>query len=133
MSGAYYIVLDVPEPGFDTFVNGKFLSRNSATLNRICQDLGLREFDDYVSVDPEYAKATIEENGGDPSSFDLPEEQWFSAREGIEFVSRLSSYIEAHSDSIENSEKILSDLQEYIQLFGRAESIQAKWHLDVDF
>ena len=50
MSGAYYIVLDVPEPGFDTFVNGKFLARNSAMLNRICQDLGLREFDDYVSV-----------------------------------------------------------------------------------
>lgn len=133
MSGAYYIVLDVPDPGFDTYVNGKFLAHHSSALNKICQKIGLRKFDDYVSQALEDARIMIEEHGGDPDSIDIPDEKWFSVEEGIEFVTRLSSHIEAHSDSIKDAEKILSDLQEYSQVLEQCKRIQAKWHLDVDF
>jgi hypothetical protein len=34
MSVAYYVVLDIEEPGFDTFVNGKAVARASANTVR---------------------------------------------------------------------------------------------------
>lgn len=45
MSVAYYIVLDNEEPGFETFVNGKFLAHDANKIDAICKKLGIRKFD----------------------------------------------------------------------------------------
>ncbi len=133
MSGAYFIVLDTPDAGFDTFVNGKFLFRHATTLDHICQELRLKTLNEYVSQSQEDARITIEEYGGDPESIEIPEEHWFAIEEGVEFTTRLSAHIKTYPQCVRNSAELLSDLQEYLQVFEQARQVHAKWHLDVDF
>ena len=133
MSVAYYIVLDNENPGFDPFVNGKFLAHHTPQLNRICKKLGLKTFDDYVSYTPDEAEAMLEEFGGNPDEVEFPEAKWFSAEEGLEFAQTLCSSLEAHPQQIKDADKVLSDLKEFIHVFEQAETIKAKWHLQVDF
>ncbi len=114
MSTAYYIVLDHQDPEYDSFVNGKFLAQHAPTLHRICQELGMKKsFDDYVSQNPEDARAIIEECGGDPDAVEIPEEHWFPGEEGVDIARRLSSYIEASPHTVPHSREVLAELQEY--------------------
>jgi hypothetical protein len=114
-------------------VNGKFLAHHASRLNRICKKLELKTFDDYVSYTPDEAEAMLEEFGGNPDVVEFPEAKWFSAEEGLEFAQRLSSYLEAHLQQIKDADRVLSDLKEFIRVFEQAETIKAKWHLQVDF
>ena len=50
MSVAYYIVLD-REAGFDPFINGKSLAKETRRLNKVARMLDLRPIDDYASYD----------------------------------------------------------------------------------
>jgi hypothetical protein len=67
MGAAYFIVLDQKDPGFDTMVNGKSLSKEAKRLERIAKSLGVRALDDYVSYSPEEARAIMEDLGSDPA------------------------------------------------------------------
>jgi hypothetical protein len=133
MSTAYYIVFDHPDSDFDSFVNGKCLAHNIPTLNRICQELGVKTFDEYVSQDPEEARAMIEACGGDPDAVEIPEERWFPGQEGLDFAQQVYAYLESHPQTIKNPEGVLSELQEYIHVFEQALPMGMNWHLQVDF
>ncbi|MDD5275830.1 MAG: hypothetical protein PHR16_07080 [Methylovulum sp.] len=128
MSVAYYIVLDNDDPGFDTFVNGKFLAHEE-NLNLLCKTLGLKTFDDFLTMSEDDIFAMLGEDIG------LPEdegEQWFSPEEGIAFVVALSEHISANPKSVMNPEGVLSDLAEYADVLEKAKDIGAKWHLNLD-
>jgi hypothetical protein len=136
MSTAYFIVLDREDPGFDTMVNGKFLSRESGRLDKIARSLGLRTLDEYVSYSPEEARAMMEDLGTDPEvikGMELPEKKWFDAQEGVDLVSKLAAHIHANPSAVRNPKGVLDDLEEYRQVFENARAIGARWNLQVDF
>jgi hypothetical protein len=127
MSVAYFIVLDNENPGFDPFVNGKNLAREAGALDVICQQLGLRMFDEFVSMDAgEWSDD--EENEAAPFSH-----SWYSADEGMTFVTALRDYIIEHPTTVKKPQGVLADLAEYIEVFTAAKRIGAKWHLATDF
>ena len=43
MGAAYFIVLDNPKPGFDTFVNGKAIAREAPAIEKIAKKLKIKE------------------------------------------------------------------------------------------
>ena len=131
MGAAYYIVLH--DPGIATFVNGKFIAQESERLDRIAQSVGLRMLGEYVSVNPVEAREEIAALGGDPHEVGLPDENWYEAEEGVEWVSKVIAYIESNTGSTGNDAGVLSDLKEYQVVFNQARAIGAKWHLGVDF
>lgn len=133
MGAAFYIVLDNKDPGFDTFVNGKFLSIDNARLERAARLLGLRLLGEYVSANPEEALAELQDLGGDPDGVELPAEQWFDCDEGLAWVSRVAEYVKAHPNEMKNADGVLSDLDEYRRVFEQAKAIGARWHLGVDY
>jgi hypothetical protein len=133
MSSAFFIVLDNPNPGFDTFVNGKALAQSAERLAPIAESLGLRQLDDYVSYPPDEARAMIEDMGGDPDEVDIGPEQWFEADEGLTWISRLAKHLEANPTVLKNSKKVLGELEEYAEVLQKAKTVRARWHLQVDF
>jgi hypothetical protein len=136
MSAAYFIVLDNSHPGFDTTVNGKFLSKNAKQLEKIAKKLGIRTLDDFVSYSPDEARAMMEDLGIDPeeiAKMELPEQKWFDPQEGLDLVGKLAAHVQAYQTAVKNAKGVLADLNEYQQVLEKAKAIGAWWNLQVDF
>jgi hypothetical protein len=136
MSTAFFIVLDKEDPGFDTMVNGKFLSRDSKGLGKVARSLGIPTLDDYVSYSPDEARAMMADLGTDPDtieSMDLPEQKWFQPQEGLDLVTKLTAHLQANPSAVKNAIGVLADLQEFKEVFEKARLINARWNLQVDY
>ena len=120
MSVAYFIALDTDDPGFDAFVDGKMLTKHLSHINRVAQQLGLKQFEDYASQD-------LSEFGG-PAM----EETWFEPSEGLQWAETLNNYLQQHPEAVEDREAVLDDLDDYIVAFRQAESLGHQWHLELD-
>jgi len=127
MSVAFYIVLDNDAPGFDSFVNGKTLAKESKKLDAVCQKLGIPKFDDFVSM----SAGDMEDFIGDDA--EPPEEKWFDAEDGLKFVNALMLHINANPEDVKNFKAVSEELAEYADVLGKAKAIGAKWHLSIDF
>ena len=96
MSLAYYIVLDNEEPGFDTFVNGKYLAREDG-LDALCKQLHLKAFGDFLAMSEDDISDMLGED------IDLPEgegERWFAPEEGLAWAPALAAHIKADPPSV---------------------------------
>lgn len=136
MSAAYFIVLDRQDPGFETMTNGKFLSQDAKRLEKIAKSLGLRPLEEYISYSPEEARTMMEDMGTDPDEIDgieLPGQKWYEPHEGLDWVSKVSTHIRANPSSVTNATGVLTDLNEYQAVLEQAQSIKARWSLQVDF
>ncbi len=137
MGVAYYIVLDREEPGFETFVNGKAVARASDKLDTLCHQLALPNLDHYTSMSAEDLADLLGDEldvledegmeGGEPDA-----ERWFAAEEGIRYFTALLEAIERGEVELEESEWLISDLHEYLEVLRQSEAIGAQWHLAID-
>jgi hypothetical protein len=127
MGVALYIVLDKEDPGFDAFVNGKAIANEGKRLDVISKKLGIPKFDDFVSMSSEDLDGILGE-------VDIPNQEvkWFSPEEGLAFVEALSAHIRANPEAVKNHKAVLEDLAEYVDVFGKAKTAGAKWHLNID-
>ena len=125
MSTAYFIVLDNEDPGFDPFVNGKFVAQEASKLDRISKKLGIKKIHHYCSQDfCEFG--SLSKDTQDSGS------KWFPAVEGIEWAGKLIDYLKINPDKVKNSEGVISDLNEYLSVFKKAKSANLKWHFNID-
>ncbi len=136
MSAAFFIVLDREDPGFDTFVNGKFLSQDSKKLDMVARSLGLRPLGEYISYSPEEAREMMEELGTDPDEIEgmeVPEKTWYDPQEGLDWIQKVCAHLEVNPSAVQNAEGVLADLEEYRSVLEQAKASGAKWCLQVDF
>ena len=126
MGAAYFIVLDNKNPGFDTFVNGKAVTREMDAISDVAKSLGLRDIHDFASFASTAAKFGI-----DP---ELPaaQETWFSAAEGVAWARTIRMYLESHPTAVKNIAAVQRDLAEYQHVLEQAADIGAKWHFEMD-
>jgi hypothetical protein len=109
MSVAYYVVLDVQEPDFDTFVNGKAVARASDELDRLCDMNELPRLDSFMgqSID-EFSDLLGEE-------LELPEgndgeAKWFEPSDGIALIESIVSAIKRSPDSVSSADAVFDEL-----------------------
>lgn len=121
MSTAYFIVLDSDEPGFDSFVDGKMLTKRIRAVNKIARSLGLKQFEDYAFQD-------LSEFGGPDM-----EPEWFDAAEGKNWASRILQHLQENPDSVKDAVAVTADLADFVNVFREAETRGLKWHLELDF
>lgn len=136
MSAAFFIVLDRSDPGFDTMVNGKFLSKEVDRLEKIAKSLGICPLEEFVSYSPDEAQAMMADMGTDPGDIEgmeLPEQKWYDPQEGLDWVDRVSAHIRSNPTSVKNAQGVLADLDEYRKVLSQAKQVGAKWNLQVDF
>ena len=136
MSAAFFIVLDLENPGFDAMVNGKFLAQDAKRLEKIAKSLGIRPLEDYVSYSPEEARAMMEDLGTDPDeieNLELPEQKWYDPQEGLDLVSKLAAHVQANESAVKNAKGVLSDFDEFKAVLENAKSTGVRWSLQVDY
>jgi hypothetical protein len=130
---AYFIILDNPQPGFDPFMDGKALARDSRRLARVARALGLRTLDDYASCSPADARALMEDLGGEPGDIDLPSEQWYGPDEGLAWAAAVMEHLAANPAAVKDVAAVLDDLRALVDVLAKAKAAGARWHLQIDF
>ena len=133
MSVAYFIVIKPEIEGFDPFVNGKAIAKvNEKALTKLCNSLKVRPLVEFVSQNPDDLAAFLESEGVDDPG-EIPQEQWFSADDGLTTVRALKQHLAENPDALKNAAAIVEDLDEYENVLDRVKKENVKWHLDVDF
>ncbi len=135
MSVAYYVVLDVDDPGFETFVNGKAVARAADRLNALCAAQGLPPLDSFLGQSMDDFADFLDEDIPLPEGEDGAE-KWFDPQEGIRLITALIAAIQANpaalGGSAEAVEEVLEDLAEYQAVLAQAAAIKARWYLALD-
>jgi len=132
MSAAWYVTLDLEEPGFDPFVNGKALARHDGTIARLCRELGLRDLMAFFSAGAdELADLDLDL---DEVAAEALDEVWYAPAEGLAVVRPLIAHLEGPAGgSLPAATELVADLRELEQVLVAAERAGARWHLAVDF
>ena len=135
MAASLYIVIAGDDPGFDTFVNGAAMARNEDKLERLSEQLRIAHLLDFFSADSD-SMALLEQEGyklpTSPSM--LPPTQWFSAEDGLEAVSALHEYLEAHISYLgDDTAAVVQELEEYMTVLEKAAARNLRWHLAVSW
>lgn len=130
MSVAYYVVLDIEDPGFDTFVNGKAVARASEKLAALCHRTGLQTLDSFMGQSLDDFEDFLDED------IELPDDdgqtKWFEPAEGIALIESLISAIQQSPASVPFADAVLEEFEEYKAVLEQALKIKAKWHLALD-
>jgi hypothetical protein len=126
MSVAYFIVLDLPEPGFDPFVNGKSLAHEAQRINELAETLGLRQLDDYLGGVPEELLDELPELAE-------AETAWFEPAEGITWAEALIESLSANPSPLRDADGVLADLEDCRQVFRQAADVGARWQFQIDY
>jgi HPt (histidine-containing phosphotransfer) domain-containing protein len=125
MSLAYYIVLDRDDPGFDPFVNGKFMAAEAKRINKAAKNLGLKRLDDLTS----YEELADEDFGLPPEE---AEGGWFDPEEGLAWLAALLERFRQEPKVLKNAEGVIADLEECLGVLEKAKSAGARWHFALD-
>ncbi len=133
MSAALYIILERSEPGFDTYVDGKALSRAEGDLQALARRLGVTPLMDFFSMAPEEMLAEAEEFNTGLTEETVPEEQWFAATEGLKTVRALLAHLDANQTAIPSASSIANELAGFQHVLEEAENRGIRWHLAVDY
>jgi len=121
MSTAYFIVVNNDDPGFDSFVDGKMLTKRIDDVNKIAERLGLKKFEDYAFQD-------LGEFGGPDM-----EPEWFDGVEGANWMSLILQELRNNPDTIKDLNAVTEDMEDYLGVFNEADKRGLKWHLELDF
>ena len=134
MSLAWYISVEREISGLDTFVNGKSIAHVSEKkLAAIVGKLGIRPLTDFFSASPDEVADLVGESWGDAGEIaGMPEEQWFSAKEGLDTVRPLLAYLREKEGELDRQEYIVSDLEEYERILDVLAEEGVRWHLSID-
>ncbi len=133
MGSALFIVLEHEIPRFDTFVNGKSLSKASEELDAAAAQLGVQPLMGFFSKDPEELAEFLNDEGSALDELPIPEETWYTAADGLKTVDALLDHYQTAASPTPQTQKIVSDLLEFQNVLRRAEAEGVRWHLDIDF
>ena len=131
MTAAYFVVLEKPDPGFNTYVGGGAVAKAASNIDRIARMLGIKTLEEFVSADlTEFFDDDEEEFHGTTADV---HKVWFDAAVGLDWATRLHEYIENNPDDVHDADAVKFDLVEYQELFENASKSSIRWHLEVDF
>ncbi len=130
-----YIVVEGDDPGYNTFVNGRFLARHEDALEKLSLDLGVRPMIEFFSADENSMALLIEEGAGSPELMRrLPPPQWYAADQGLLTVRTLRDSLRSDPQVLGSEGRaVLSELEEYVVVLEKTASRGLRWHLAVSW
>ncbi len=132
MGAELFIVLEREIPGFDTYVNGRYLSQSEEQLHELTAELKLTPLMNFFSQNPEEAMDIMADLGADAGDLELPDESWFAPEDGLKTVEALIAQLTQRPELYENAANIVSELEEFQAVLARAQTEGVRWHLGVD-
>jgi hypothetical protein len=131
LSAALYIILENKIPNLDEFVNGKCLSKELDTLEKLAKELGIKPLMSFYSTNGDDVRSVLGDESPEELGIKIPMEEWFTAEDGLQTVRALLTHFEKSKSR--SSEKLVSDLREFDHVLSAAQQHQVRWHLAVDF
>jgi len=132
MGAALYIVVDPPEPGYETFVNGKVLSRTEDRHAAAAQKAGVTPLMGFFSASREEVDAAAEELGlEEGTDIGVTEEQWFSPEDGLNTVGVLLGLLDKDPNSLGGD--VRGELLEFRAVLTKVKEHGHRWHLGMDY
>lgn len=130
-----YIVVEGEDPGFDIFVNGRFLARYEGAVEQLALNLGVKPLLEFFSADESSMALLIEEGAGNPDLLHrLPPTQWYDPAEGLKTLHALIAALVADPQRVGmEGPEVLSELQEYEVVLRKAAERDLRWHLAVSW
>ena len=135
MAASMYIVVEGEDPGYDIFVNGRYLARHEDALEKLALSLGTRPLIEFFSADENSMALLIEEGAGNIDLIRrLPPPQWYGASEGLRTVLALRESLSADPQQLGSEGRaVLAELAEYARVLEKTESRGLRWHLAVSW
>ena len=121
MGAALYIALERQISNFDSFLNGKALSKASDQLDVIATSLGVRPLMEFFSAAPDMTAEFLDE-GTEP-----PLQSWFSASDGLATVRALHSHLNAAPSAVPRHDMVLADLSDMERVLTTASVRGVGW------
>jgi len=115
-----YIKLEREIPEFDSYVAGKALSKANPDI--------LTPLMEFFSV----GQDEIDFAAGEGVEVEIPEQKWFSAKDGLAVVRATAAKIRA-ADSNDKTAKMLLDLHDFERVLTEAEEKGIAWCLGIDY
>jgi hypothetical protein len=133
MSDALYLVLEKEIPEFESFVDGKALSKAEADLAAIAATLGLQPLMSFFAAEAAVLEDFFSEEELAGADGSLPAGQWHEAIEGLRTVEGLLDYLTLHPNALRNRDRVMADLRDFARVLKKAEQHGIKWHMGVDY
>ncbi len=131
MSLAYYMVAETDIEGLDLFVDGKALAHaDQQRLSALCEALKVRDLMDFVSIGTDELEDLFDD-GAAPD--ELPDEQWFTAAEGLACVRALRERLRSGPGDLHDTEAVAEDLEAMESALVKLEQQGVRWHLAIDY
>jgi hypothetical protein len=130
MAGGWHVRLERDLPGVQISTSsGVTLLYLQRQIDELAERYELRPLSRYFSANPESVSNYLAEQGLNPADFDLPDEEWHDAVDGLETVRGLLAAIRAEPESISKSDKIVSDLENIEHVLALAALQDVRFHL----
>jgi hypothetical protein len=127
-----YIILQRKIPSVDSYVNGNFLSKSNDELERMAKRLGVTPLMDFFGISKEELSSLAEEHSVEFNKTKAaPEENWFTAEEGLHTVNALLGNLA--ESKLSQVERIEGELREFVRVLELAKTHGIRWHLGVDY
>lgn len=128
---SYYVILEREIPGFDVYVNGHALSKESNRLERLGKQIGVKPLLSFFSVSQGELTSLLD--GADPADLDIKseKEQWFSAEDGLNTVRALMDHLRKTQST--DKGQLINELREFERVLVAAHEQNIGWHLGIDY
>jgi hypothetical protein len=129
---AFYIVLQETIPGVDaTGLEGRALSKHTDKLDSLAKEAHVQPLLSFFSVNTEEAMAFFNAHEVAPQGIQIPDEQWFSAEEGLNTITVLlkSVGLMAAAERL----ALAKELTDFQQVLEAAQVRNVRWHLAIDY
>lgn len=130
-----YIVVEGEDPGYNIFVNGRFLARHEDALERLALALQVRPLIEFFSADENSMALLIEEGAGCTDLIQrLPPPQWYEAGDGLVTVQALIKSLERDPQILgSEGRSVLAELYEYATVLRKTVASGLRWHVAVSW
>jgi hypothetical protein len=115
----FYLVLDKPEPGFDSCFESSLFDNASADLEEVERQLNIKSHFEFFRTPPN--DVYVEQ-----------ETPWFDAQEGIDWLEVVIAHIRCNPSSVQHSARLADRLKTCQDILRQAKEIGARWHFEMD-
>jgi hypothetical protein len=126
---SFYIVLQEKVPGVDgAKLEARSLSKHISKLDVVAKQEGVKPLSSFFSAAREEVAGLLD---GEPPDFDIPEEQWFAAEDGLKTIAALLKGLDIKSSPTDSP--VANELANFRKVLEAAQFRNVRWHLGIDY
>jgi|GEM_PF-1894766 len=131
MAAGWQVLLEEETPGIEIAGGrGVALLYQQRQIDLLAERLGVTPLSRFFSRSPVEVAEYLSQQGLNPDEYDLPEEEWFSAEDGLATVRALLEALSAAPQLVPQGDKVIADLDDAERILALAALHGVRFHFD---